>query len=98
MGGTGVGKSTLGNLLLDTNSEFKEFFTIGHGPVSETKKHQVESFQEGNITYQVIDTIGMDDTALSKEEVSEQLTKTITDFDGKIDQVLFVTSGRSIVR
>src|ERR1043165_6980630 len=42
IGGTGSGKSTLGNVLVNKNGQFEEIFKESAGSVSQTKNIQVE--------------------------------------------------------
>jgi len=88
-GRTGQGKSSVSNVLTGTN-EFKE----SAGSTSETKGHQVKSFQKGNITYQVIDTIGLGDSRKTESENLYELAKVASKLGDGVNQVFFVTNGR----
>jgi len=71
-GKTGNGKSTLANVLINEfkdKESFREMFKESEGSVSETRDCQVESFSVGQITYRVIDVIGIGDTKLSAVDV-----------------------------
>lgn len=89
VGRTGSGKSTLANVLSKTDS-FKESSGIN----SETKSIQTELFEEKGIKYQVIDTVGIGDDKLSKQEVLLKITG-ISHFCGDgLSQIFFVSRGR----
>ena len=66
IGSTGNGKSTIANVISDTNS-FKE----SEEGVSETRSIDIKSFkiESENIEYRIIDTIGIGDTRFSEREV-----------------------------
>ncbi|CAG8690309.1 14263_t:CDS:2, partial [Ambispora leptoticha] len=72
IGRTGSGKSTLANVISGTN-KFKE----SGASISETKDIQSEEFEENNIGYRIIDTVGIGDTKLTKEEVLDKIAEAI---------------------
>src|SRR4051794_25076918 len=67
IGSTGKGKSTLANVITGLENKFKE----SEKSTSGTREIQKEEFtdKDSNISYAVIDTVGMGDTKLKKEEV-----------------------------
>ena len=89
IGRTGKGKSTLANVLSDSD-EFKESF----GMASQTCDFQAKSFSWKGLKYQVIDTPGIDDTNLKPEEVLDRIIEAAYFAKEGINQVLFVTRGR----
>lgn len=89
IGRTGQGKSTLANVLSDTE-EFKE----GKYGVSETKDIKSTNFIVNDINYKVIDTVGLGDTKLTEEEVLDKIAEATRCIKGGLNQVLFVTSGK----
>ncbi|RIA79048.1 hypothetical protein C1645_841677 [Glomus cerebriforme] len=102
IGRTGSGKSTLGNVLVNKDGEFKEVFRESNGSVSETKHIQVEKFtldvsRDGTekIDYLVIDTAGFGDTQLNQKETL-QLLKELVPIIKKngINQIFLVNNGR----
>ncbi|CAG8725156.1 16232_t:CDS:2 [Dentiscutata erythropus] len=64
IGKTGHGKSTIANVLTNTN-DFKE----SNNANSETKNLQAAEFEYDGVKYRVVDTIGIDDTDLPQEQV-----------------------------
>jgi len=92
-GRTGQGKSSVSNVLTGTN-EFKE----SSGSVSETKECKVREFKQKidgkEVTYRVIDTIGLGDSKLSEEDNLYELAKVANEIKDGINQVFFVTNGR----
>ncbi|PKK59872.1 hypothetical protein RhiirC2_819946 [Rhizophagus irregularis] len=70
IGRTGSGKSTLANVLTGTN-QFKE----SNYSISQTKTIQRCQFVEEEITYEVIDTIGLNDTKLNREDILYKLAE-----------------------
>jgi len=91
IGRSGRGKSTLANVLSETN-KFKE----SSGSVSETRKIQFEEFadKENDTIYLVIDTPGIGDTKMSDNEVLDIIAEAVYLAKDGIDQVLFVIDGR----
>jgi predicted GTPase len=89
IGRSGRGKSTLANVLSETN-KFKE----SSGSVSETKKVQFEEFEDNNTNYLVIDTPGIGDTKMSDNEVLDIIAEAVYRTKDGINQVLFVIDGR----
>lgn len=93
IGRTGNGKSTLANVLTNTN-QFKE----SSSSISETKSIQFEKFNSSlngkEIIYKVIDTIGIGDTKLSDKEVLLKIAEVSQELKDGICQILFVTNGR----
>lgn len=91
IGRSGRGKSTLANVITDTN-DFKE----SSGSVSETKKVQFEKFEDtdNKINYAIIDTPGIGDTKMSDDEVLNIIAEAIYLGKDGISQVFFVNDGR----
>jgi GTPase SAR1 family protein len=89
IGRTGNGKSTLANVL--TNSEK---FNEGSGTTSTTKELQKENFEiEINgekIQYRVIDTIGIGDTQLGQRQVLNRIAEACYEVDRGLNQIFFV--------
>ena len=90
IGKTGNGKSTLANVLSNTN-----LFVESSGSTSQTKTLQAEQFEHQGQTYQVIDTLGLSDTSLTEKEVLFKIAE-IANYleDGQLCQVLFVIDKR----
>jgi GTP-binding protein EngB required for normal cell division len=94
IGRTGNGKSTLANVLTNTE-KFKESASC----ISETREIQTENFvsvvNDEEVVYKVIDTIGIGDTKLSDKEVLRRISEASYHLknDG-LCQILFVINGR----
>ncbi|CAG8773927.1 9959_t:CDS:1 [Cetraspora pellucida] len=89
VGRTGNGKSALANVLSDT-SRFKE----SEKSISETRKFLDEIFTHNGTTYRVVDTIGMGDNRLSKNDVLIEITEAVYAIKEGINQILFVVGRR----
>jgi len=91
IGSTGNGKSTIANVISDTNS-FKE----SEEGISETRSIDIKSFkiESENIEYRIIDTIGIGDTRFSEREVLIRIAEAADAIKEGLNQILFVTSGR----
>jgi energy-coupling factor transporter ATP-binding protein EcfA2 len=93
IGRTGGGKSTLANVLSGTN-KFKE----SENSTSETRDIKVEEFEleinNKKAKYRIIDTVGMDDTELTEQEVLKRIAKACYEARDGIYQILFVIQGR----
>src|SRR3954451_17018525 len=87
IGRSGRGKSTLANVVTDTD-KFKE----SSGSVSETKKVQFEKFADEE--YAIIDTPGIGDTRMSDNEVLDIIAEAVYLAKDGISQVFFVINGR----
>ncbi|UZO20505.1 uncharacterized protein OCT59_012928 [Rhizophagus irregularis] len=83
------GKSTLANVLTGTN-QFKE----SNYSISQTKAIQRCQFVEEEITYEVIDTIGLNDTKLNREDILYKLVELAHELKDGLHQILLVTNGR----
>ena len=83
IGRTGCGKSKLGNTLLGRDS-----FKVGETLESETKAGSTGYTESGGRKYMVVDTIGLNDSKLSEEEVSEILFNTLLEFGGEVNGCL----------
>ena len=86
IGETGVGKSQLGNFLLQ-----KEFFKVGHNKKSETDKISEGSSNIGNMRVTIIDTPGFNDT-LGRDEQNMNLIVEKFQNDSLIDGMILVYS------
>ena len=90
IGRTGSGKSTLANVLSKVY-EFEE----GEGFTSVTSQEKAKTFKYKGINYQIIDTVGLGDTELKKEQLLEKFAKETDDCIRKgISQILLVIDGR----
>ncbi|CAG8533371.1 1682_t:CDS:1 [Dentiscutata erythropus] len=89
VGRTGNGKSTLANVLSDTN-RFKE----SDKSVSVTRYFEEERFMHNGKSYRVVDTIGVGDTKLSKKQVLLRIAEAVYTMKEGINQVFFVVGRR----
>ncbi|CFW93320.1 putative Non-specific protein-tyrosine kinase [endosymbiont DhMRE of Dentiscutata heterogama] len=89
IGSTGSGKSTLANVISGT-----EKFIESGSSISVTREVQREEFTESGINYVAIDTVGIGDTQLKREEVLDKLAEAVYLAREGISQVIFVISGR----
>ena len=92
IGETGMGKSQLGNFILQ-----REFFKVGNGKISET-----EIISEGNtyldgMSVTIVDTPGLNDTNSKDEEIMDKIVKKFKD-DNSIDGIILVYSFRNMRR
>jgi GTPase Era involved in 16S rRNA processing len=89
IGRTGKGKTTIANLISD--ADFEE----NNNSISGTKKTQTKIFSFEEKDYRVVDTIGIGDTKMKKENVLLEIARgcKIT-AKGGIAQILFVTGGK----
>ncbi|MDR1670798.1 MAG: 50S ribosome-binding GTPase [Spiroplasmataceae bacterium] len=94
IGRSGNGKSTLANVLVDSEGEFKELFKEGEYSSSETKNIQFKEVEIDSNVYQIIDTIGIGDTELTNEEVARNIFEACNELKNGINQIIFVISGR----
>ncbi|CAG8536718.1 1510_t:CDS:1, partial [Scutellospora calospora] len=90
IGRTGGGKSTLANVLVKKDQQFSVSSSSG----SLTKSIQSEIFEENGIKYQIIDTIGLCDTAMSKEKAISELAETCQMLKGGLYEIFLVTGDR----
>ncbi|GES74884.1 P-loop containing nucleoside triphosphate hydrolase protein [Rhizophagus clarus] len=91
IGKSGSGKSTLANVLVNKNGNLEEVFIEGYTGESETKEVKVGQFESDGIIYRIIDTVGIGDTNLSKEEALNKM-KGIFDIlkdNFSLNQILF---------
>ncbi|CAG8721858.1 1445_t:CDS:1, partial [Racocetra fulgida] len=91
LGRTGNGKSTVANVLSNTN----QFAESEYG-VSETRGIQEGVFRvdNENIEFHIIDTIGIGDTRFDEKEVLNKLADATNAIKSGLNQIFFVTSGR----
>ncbi|CAI2171901.1 3186_t:CDS:1 [Funneliformis geosporum] len=102
IGRSGRGKSTLANVLLNKDDKFKEVFKESDGSISQTRNIQSETFEQEfieqeeikKINYRIIDTPGIGDTKLSKEEILDIIGEAVYLVRGGVNRVFFVTDGR----
>ncbi|CAG8478496.1 7956_t:CDS:2 [Scutellospora calospora] len=80
----GSGISTLANVITDT-----DLFKEGQTSVSETQETHIESFLLDNVEYKVIDTVGINNTKLSNEEVIEKNINVINSIQKDVTRVFF---------
>lgn len=93
IGKTKNGKSTLANVLSESD-DFKE----GNESGSTTKKAQSKEFEvevgkDRKIKFQVVDTIGLNDTSLSQREVLLEIANSCHAIKDGLYQIFFVTKG-----
>ncbi|GBC01722.1 hypothetical protein RclHR1_04300004 [Rhizophagus clarus] len=91
VGSTGSGRSTLANVLANSE-DFKE---SGH-TVSKTKNFNKKVFERKMINFRVVDTVGFEDTNLTTKQVLYKLADGIYSMPEGISQVLFVVDGRFV--
>ncbi|KAF2072843.1 hypothetical protein CYY_005854 [Polysphondylium violaceum] len=89
IGKTGNGKSTLANIISQSN-DFKE----GEFMVSETKDHLKREYIIDGIRYIIVDTCGIGDTELTMQQVLYKIAEACYTVRDGLNQVLFVTSQR----
>ncbi|CAG8581264.1 7733_t:CDS:2 [Dentiscutata erythropus] len=90
IGRTGSGKSTLANVLVKK----VEQFAVSSSSGSLTKSAQSVFFEENGVKYQVIDTIGLCDTMMTKERAMSELAETCRMLEGGLYRILLVTGDR----
>ena len=89
IGETGVGKSQLGNFILQ-----QEYFKVGHHKKSETERisEGYAHLDEMNVT--IVDTPGLNDSDSKDEEIMNQIVKKFQE-DNAIDGIILVYSFRN---
>jgi energy-coupling factor transporter ATP-binding protein EcfA2 len=98
IGSTGKGKSTLANVLVNRNNNFEEIFEESAGSISKTREAKSERFIKNNLIYRVIDTVGLGDTKLPRNEVLDKIAEAVYLAKDGINQVFFVINGRFDVK
>ncbi|CAG8513010.1 15986_t:CDS:1 [Funneliformis mosseae] len=89
IGRTGGGKSTLANVISNTD----EFGESGSS-VSKTKRFQTKDFTWNGTKYRIVDTIGVGDTKNSEEEVLYMIGEAVHSMKKGIKQVFVIIGGR----
>lgn len=89
IGKTGSGKSALANVIKGYNNFAESSFTS-----SKTREVKAELFEIGKEIYQVIDTVGIGDTKLSRDEVLDKIAEAVYLARNGIHQIFFVINGR----
>ncbi|CAG8454327.1 7635_t:CDS:1, partial [Dentiscutata erythropus] len=90
IGYTGNGKSTLCNVLVNKNNEFKEIFEESNGSTSKTRNIQAEVFKHKGIKYRIIDTIGFGDTKLKQSEIILAIAESYKNIENGLNQIFVV--------
>jgi len=91
IGRTGHGKSTLANVIAETDK-----FTEGEFAVSETKKTTHHVFDHKGIKYRIIDTVGIGDTKMDLGKVLRKLALMGYEVRDGLSQILLVTNGQLV--
>ena len=97
VGGTGTGKSALANLIAGCPIDEQKFLEgdLGVGETTEvTSKTLKVNYGKKVFTYQIVDTIGIGDGKVSRQEILVRLAVLCQWAKNGIHQILFVTSGR----
>jgi len=89
IGRTGNGKSTLANIITGTSD-----FTEGPYATSKTKKIQIEEFEDNEINYRIIDTVGIGDTKMTVDKVLRKIALMGYSVKDGLSQIIFVTDGK----
>lgn len=94
IGSTGSGKSTLANVLVNKNNNFEEIFKESESSSSVTKEIKGEKFEIDNDEYLVIDTVGIGDTKLTRDEVLDKIAEAVYLARDGVSRVFFIIDGR----
>ncbi|CAG8684223.1 uncharacterized protein OCT59_001584 [Rhizophagus irregularis] len=89
VGRTGGGKSTLSNVITES-----DVFEESGSSISVTKNFQKKNFEWNGKSFNVVDTIGVGDTKLSTKKVLYKVLDGIFSIPEGISQILFVIDGR----
>jgi len=97
IGRTGGGKSTLANVLTNTNKFGESSSTISATKEIQIELAEIDLARDGSkkLNYQIIDTIGIGDTEMTPQGVLIKLAEmaSLVKKEG-LNQILFVTGGR----
>eukprot|EP01113_Clastostelium_recurvatum_P012863 TRINITY_DN1670_c0_g1_i3.p1 TRINITY_DN1670_c0_g1~~TRINITY_DN1670_c0_g1_i3.p1 ORF type:complete len:250 (-),score=25.18 TRINITY_DN1670_c0_g1_i3:271-1020(-) len=89
LGSTGDGKSTLANVITGTDEFVENPFAA-----SETRHHKTVQYRDRDTVIEVTDTIGVNDTGLTQQQVLLKLADTCYDLRDGFNHVLMTTTGR----
>src|SRR3954451_25389942 len=89
IGNAGKGKSTLANVLAET-----DYFEESSNHVNGTDKAKSKEFEHEGIKYRVIDTVGIGMSIKSTGEILSQLEDQSDVLSEGLNQILFVTNCR----
>lgn len=92
VGKTGVGKSTIGNAILDVDD--KDGFPVSDYSVSCSKDVEVRVCEIEGQQISVADTVGIGDTGLTQQTVLLKIAKVMERFEDGIGTILFIFDGR----
>src|SRR5436853_7088472 len=92
VGRIGGGKSTLANVLSDSNEFEENNYSVGR-----TRHFQKKTFTSSGTEYRVVDTPGIGSIDITKDKISEIVEEISSLMPEGISQVLFVVDGRFTV-
>ncbi|CAG8759979.1 11573_t:CDS:1, partial [Racocetra fulgida] len=91
LGRTGNGKSTIANVISNTNQFAESEYGVSGTKCVQEMKSWV---REESIEFHIIDTIGIGDTKFNENEVLFMLADAINAIKNGLNQIFFVTSGK----